>query len=187
MDDMVLLEGILTKTGNLLEGVGDDQWSKPTPCPDYDVDALVNHIVGWVQVFEAGSNERAFEGDPTAYRHGEDPADDFRAAATSLVAGWREHGVDREVHVSSGKSPGSMVFNMTLMEYLTHGWDLATATGQPIPFTDEEGALVLEKAEQTLPNEYRGDAFGAIVEVDDDAPGVDRLVAFMGRDPETTT
>jgi uncharacterized protein (TIGR03086 family) len=183
MDEITLLEGIMTKTGDLIEGVDDDQWTLPTPCPDYDVDALVNHIVGWAQVFQAGSNGHQFEGDPTSYRRGDDPAGDFRRAATGVVAGWREHGVEREVFVSSGKSPGTMVFNMTLMEYLTHGWDLAKGTDQPIPFTDDEGDLVLARAENTLPDEYRGDAFGPQVEVGPDAPGVDRLIGFMGRRP----
>ena len=88
--------------------------------------------------------------------------------------------------VSSGaKMPGSMVFNMTVMEYLAHGWDLATATGQPIPYTDDEAADVLVRARATLPAEYQGEgmAFGAIVPVGDDATPVERFVAFMGRQP----
>ena len=55
MDDIDLLNGVLTKTGDLIEGVEPDQRANPTPCPEYDVDALLDHIVGWVQVFEAGA------------------------------------------------------------------------------------------------------------------------------------
>jgi len=186
MDELLLLEGILTKTGTLLDGVGDDQWALPTPCPEYDVEALTNHILGWVQVFAAGSSGTTYDGDPSAYEHGDAPGDDFRAAATTLLAGWRGHGTDREISVAGGMSPGPMVLNMTLMEYLTHGWDLATATGQPVPFTEEEGELVLGRAQQTLPDEYRGQAFGHQVPVDDGAPAVDRMVAFLGRDPSSS-
>src|SRR5262245_6222927 len=115
MDDIALLEGILAKTATVLDGVGQDQWNQPTPCPAYDVDDLVNHIVGWVQVFEAGSSGGQFDGDPTAYRHGNDPGAEFRTAADGLVAGWRDHGLDREVSLTGGgKSPGPMVLNMTL-------------------------------------------------------------------------
>ena len=183
MDAIELLAGVLAKTGDVIAGVGDDQWQLATPCDDYDVRALVNHIVGWIQVFEAGCHGRAFQGDPAAYQSGDDPAGVFRDAADSLVAGWQTYGFDRPVRVSSGEMPGSMVFNMTVMEYLTHGWDLATATGQPIPYRDEEAADVLARAEQTLPLEYRGDAFGQIVAIGDDAPAVHRLVAFLGRQP----
>ena len=72
---------------------------------------------------------------------------------------------------------------MTLMEYLTHGWDLATATAQPIPFTDDEAEEVLERARATLPPQFQGDGmpFGAPVPVPDDAPALQRLMGFMGR------
>ena len=78
-----------------------------------------------------------------------------------------------------------MAFNMTVMEYLTHGWDLATATGQKMPWSDDEAADVLARAEKTLPAQYRGDGmpFGDIVDVPDTAPPADRVAAFMGRTP----
>jgi uncharacterized protein (TIGR03086 family) len=88
--------------------------------------------------------------------------------------------------MSSGdKIDGTMSFNMTLMEYLVHGWDLAVATGQTVPYTDDEAEAVLERAQATLPPEYRGEGmpFGDIVPVADHAPAVDRLVGFLGREP----
>lgn len=185
MTEIELLEAVLDKTATVVGGAGPDQGALPTPCPEYDVAALIDHIVGWVQVFEAGCNGRAYEGDARAYRVGADPAGEFRAAAASLVAGWREHGFDRQVRISTGEMPGEMVFNMTLMEYLTHGWDLAVATGQPVPYTEDEATAVLARAENTLPPQYRGEGmpFGPIVALDADAPAVDRLVGFLGRDP----
>jgi len=185
MDDIDLLSGILDKTGDLIAGVRSDQWTLPTPCPEYDVRTLMNHIVGWIQVFEAGCHGRAYEGDPNAYQCGDDPAGVFRAAASSLVSGWAAFGMDRQVRVSSGDLPGPMVFNMTLMEYLTHGWDLAVASGQEVPYTEVEAAATLARAEVTLPPEYRGGdmPFGPIVEVEPEAPAVARLVAFLGRRP----
>ena len=86
-----------------------------------------------------------------------------------------------------GELPGQMVLNMTVMEYLTHGWDLATATRQEIPYTDEEAAQALERAQGTLPPEYRGAGkpFGDIVEVPESAPAIDRFIGFLGRDPAT--
>jgi uncharacterized protein (TIGR03086 family) len=185
MDDFDLLSDVLHKTGDIVAAVRDDQLELPTPCPEYDVAMLRNHIVAWAQVFEAGANERTYDGDPTTF-HSPDPAADFQITATGIIDGWREHGLDREVAVSGGsKQPGLMVLNMTLMEYLTHGWDLATATSQPIPFTQDEAAEVLERAQNTLPPQFQGDGmpFGAVVPVPDDAPAIDRLMGFMGRHP----
>ena len=186
MDDIELLSGVLTKAGAVVAGVDEHRSGSATPCEDYTVQQLMNHMVGWVQVFDAGCHGRTFEGDPSDYVCGPDAADTFAQAATSIVAGWKELGFDREVAISSGaKMPAAMVFNMTLMEYLAHGWDLASATGQANPFSEAEAAEVLARARVTLPPEYQGEgqAFGAVVPVADDAPAIDQLIGFLGRDP----
>jgi uncharacterized protein (TIGR03086 family) len=185
MDKLPLLTGILTKTGDLIAGVRNDQWELSTPCPEYDVRALTDHIIGWIQVFDAGCHGRVFEGDASTFAAGADPAEEFRSAADSLVAGWDMYGFDRQVRITSGEMPAEFVFNMTVMEYLVHGWDLAVATGQEVPFTEEESTDVLERAEGTLPPEYRGDdmPFGEIVVIDSHEPATSRLAAFLGRVP----
>lgn len=184
MTEIDLLESVLDKTAAVVDGVADDQLAAPTPCPDYDVAALRDHIAAWAQVFAAGSSERPFEGDPLAPPTVADPAAAFRSAAAEIVQGWREHGLDREVRAFTGTSPGEMVFNMTLMEYLMHGWDLATATGQVLEYTEPEAEEALRRAEATLLDEYRGAAFGPRVPIAADAPALDRFVAFLGRDPQ---
>lgn len=184
MDDIELLSGILDKTGDVVAATRPDQLDRPTPCPDFDVRALLAHIVGWAQAFAAAANGTAFEGDPSAFDVGDnDPAAEFRASARSLVDGWSSHGTDRTVRLGGGEMPASMVLNMTFMEYLTHGWDLATATGQQVPYTDEEAEETLRRARETLQPQYRGASIGAEVAVRDDAPALDRLVGFMGRRP----
>ncbi|MEJ3745979.1 TIGR03086 family metal-binding protein [Actinomycetes bacterium KLBMP 9797] len=185
MTEVDLLAGVLSKTGDLIDGIRADQLRLPTPCDDYDVEALRDHIVGWVQVFAASAHGRSYPGDPAAYRCGADPAGTFRTAAADLVDGWATYGLDRQVTLAGGALPGDKAFNMAVMEYLTHGWDLAVATGQPVPFTEPEAAEVLARAEVTLPPQYRGEnmAFGHIVPVDEDASAIDRMVAFMGRQP----
>jgi uncharacterized protein (TIGR03086 family) len=186
MDDIDLLRGVLDKTGDVVAGVTPDQLDQPTPCPEYDVAQLRDHIVGWLQGFAAGAQGGTYDGDPLSYHCGDDPEAEFRTAAAGVVDGWSQHGLDRQVSLTAGgQMPGQMVFNMTLMEYLTHGWDLATATHQPVPYSEAEAADVLERARNTLPAEFQGDGmpFGAIVPVPDDAPAVDRLMGFMGRQP----
>ncbi|WP_434587327.1 TIGR03086 family metal-binding protein [Streptomyces sp. A5-4] len=189
MAEVELLAGVLSKTGDVMEGVGADQMSLPTPCDDYDVEALIQHIVGWLRVFEANCHGRTYEADLADHPCGADPAGEFRTAAAGVIAGWEKYGFDRQVAVTGSQLPGEAVFGMTVMEYLTHGWDLAVATGQPIPFTEQEAAEALSRAEGMLLPEYRGVgmAFGEIVPVAADAPAVDRFVAFLGRDPVPTS
>ncbi|HVU61854.1 MAG TPA: TIGR03086 family metal-binding protein [Mycobacteriales bacterium] len=185
MDDTALLQGVLDKTAGLVTGVTADDWDKPTPCPEYDVRTLLSHMVGWGGAFAAAANGRAPDADPSSYQLGEDPAGEFRAAADDIVRGWRDNGTDREVALGGPGLPGPMVLNMTLMECLGHGWDLAVATGQPMPYSDAEAQAVLDRAIGTLPDQYRGDgqAFGPAVAVPADAPAIDRFAGFMGRTP----
>ena len=185
MDDIELLEGIVAKTGDLIAGVDETNQDGPSPCAEYDAKGMVDHLVGWLQSFEAASHGRTFDGDAGSYKAGDDPAAEYRALADSTVEGWRTNGFDREVTLMGGPQPASMVFNMTVMEELTHGWDLAKASGQPVPYTEEEAAAVLARAENTLPPQFRGEGmpFGEIVEVPADAPAIDRLAGFMGRQP----
>lgn len=188
MDDMTLLAGVLDKTAGLVDGATPGTWDRSTPCPAYSVKDLVGHMVGWSASFEAAANGRTPEGDPTAYQTTEASAAEFRAAVDGIVSGWRANGMDREVSLIGGSGmPAQMVFDMTMMEYLAHGWDLATATGQPMPYTEDEAQSILERAKQgpMANDEYRGDdkPFGHIVEVPETAPAIERFAGFMGRTP----
>lgn len=187
MSDIDVLESVLIKNATLLAGVEDTNRQASTPCPDYDVETLVNHIVGWLQTFAASANNRSFDGDPSAYTS-EDPLTDFHVISADLIAGWRKYGVDRTLPNVSGDgdgTPAEQNLSMAIMEYTAHGWDLAKATGQKVPFTDEELETALARGKATLPAEYRGDGmpFGDIVAVPDDASAADRFAGFMGRQP----
>lgn len=186
MDEIALMDEVLGKTADLVDAIDKDSWDEPTPCSEYKVKDLLSHMVGWSASFVGAAEGHKPEGDPTAYRASDTSAAEFRDAVDRIVAGWREHGIDREVSlIGAGPMPGQMVFDMTLMEYLAHGWDLATATGQPMPYTAEEAQAVLELAEKNLPAQYRGDGqpFGEIVDVPIDAPPLERFAGFMGRMP----
>lgn len=180
--DVDLVESVLAKDVTLLENVPPGRLGDPTLCSEYDVRALMRHMAGAIRVFAAGANERRFAGDPDDLDPGADPVEVFRTAAGELVAGWRAHGDDRPVPFLAGETPGSAALAMTLMEYVTHGCDLALATGQAVPFDDEELETTLARARTMLQDESRRrTAFAPPVDVPDDAPAVDRLLAFMGR------
>ncbi len=182
---MELLTAVMARTAEIIEGIDDGQWGLPTPCEGLTVGDLVDHVLGWVQVFAAASTGAPHHGDPDEHERGAEPAEEFRATAARLVAGWNELGFDRKVTMTGGEVPASMAFTMTLMEYMGHGWDLAVATDQPLPFTDAQAAAFLPRAEMTLLPDYRGPGtpFGVVVAVPDTAPAVDRLVGFLGRTP----
>ncbi|HZA87141.1 MAG TPA: TIGR03086 family metal-binding protein, partial [Acidimicrobiales bacterium] len=123
-----------------LDTVG-DKWSAPTPCSDWDVRALVNHIAYedlWtVPLMEGATIAEVgdrFEGDLL----GDDPVAAARAAAdaatiaaaSGLVAG-------RTVHLSFGDTPAEEYAYQLAADHLIHGWDLAAATGGDRRFDPE--------------------------------------------------
>lgn len=184
MSDVDVLESVVAKGARLVENVPPDHLGAPTPCTDFDVKALLDHIVGWLRSFAASANEREATEDPGTYTT-DGHAAAYREAADDLVAGWRAHGTERSVRFATAEMPGAAVLAMTLIEQVTHLCDLAIATGQEVPFTDEEVETALGHARANLPDEFRGEGkmFADVVPVPDDAPAVDRLLGFMGRRP----
>ncbi len=182
MSDVDMLDAVLAKDAALLAGVPAAALGSATPCPGWDVQVLVDHMIGWLQVFAASANGQEVEGDPSTFVSTA-PVAEFEAAARDLVSGWRRGGVERAVPMIGAKLPVQMVLDMSLMEYVIHGCDLATATGQAVPFSDDEMLVTLDRARSTLPDDYRGEGkpFGVAIEVGPDAPVLDRLRGFMGR------
>jgi uncharacterized protein (TIGR03086 family) len=173
--DVDLLESVLDKAAGTVARVTPAQAALPTPCPEYDVATLVDHMTGWAARFASRVTGAGGDADPNAHRAGPDPAAEVRQAAAQIVLGYRD-GVD---------GAHAMPVGVLLMEFQVHGWDLARATGQEPPFSDAEATRALELGRQLMSPDYRGpdQAFGHEVEPPPGAPVLDRLVAFLGRDP----
>lgn len=178
----------LSATGELIAGVRDDQWAGPTGCPDWTVRRLVNHLVGGNLVFVALLREQA-PPDRSADHLGQDPLGAFHAAGQELAAAFAPPGVlDRIYQAPPGPLPGLAALHLRITEALVHGWDLAQATGQPthpLPEDLAETELALSQA-QLADVPRTGHPFAPAQPVPQDAPALDRLVAYLGRPVPTT-
>ena len=178
------------EAGLLLAGVRDDQWDLPTPCADWSVRDVAEHLVGGTRRFARALRE-ASPAEPPAPAPPGPPADPapgglaaaYRESAADLLAACAAAGaLDRVVTVPFGQVPGVVALHLRLVEALVHGWDVATATGQVARFDDEsvERALDFSRAQLSrIPPGRR--PFGPPQPVADDAPVLDRLVARLGR------
>ena len=162
-------------TGQVVAGVRSDQRDRPTPCPEYDVGRLVDHLVGFAASFADRANGVSPAADPSATTAGPDPVAAYRAQTARLVEGYG----------GDGPSEGAVPIGVALIETIAHGWDLATATDQPAPYPDSAVEAALAAGQSMMSPQFRGPtkSFGVEVRVPPTAPAMDRLVGFMGRDP----
>ena len=171
--------------GALVHDVGDDQWASPTPCTDWDVRALVHHLVYenvWTPpIFEGQTIDEVgdrFEGDLL----GNDPKTAWDQAAKEAIAAVQDKGaMSRKVHLSFGDVPGEEYAIELFTDHLIHAWDLAKGIGA-------DGALDPELVEACYeinkPQEDRlktSGFFGPKVEPPPNADLQTKLLAVFGR------
>jgi uncharacterized protein (TIGR03086 family) len=187
-DTRAHLHTVLTDLAGVADGVDDASRHAPTPCTEFDVATLIEHVVGWLDTFSVGYADpegRAPRADLSGYRAPDDAAAAIRASAARLDDALRAGAATRPLVLGEAAMPGEMALSMILWEYQVHGWDLAVATGQAWDPPAEGLELSLGFAPMMLTEDYQGEGkpFAPRVAVADDAPPLDRLVALSGRDP----
>ncbi|MGH8988148.1 MAG: TIGR03086 family metal-binding protein [Acidimicrobiales bacterium] len=169
-------------TGQVIDAISTAQWTFPTPCPDWNVRELVEHLVAGNDGFAAALSEQLVPPDPTAGRSA-DLASDYRRSVHELLDAFRQPGaLDRAVSVPFGTVPGAVAVHLRTTELLVHGWDLARATGREVAFPAELAEQELAFTRSALggiPPERK--PFAPPEPVPDDAPAIDRLAACLGR------
>ena len=161
----------------VLANVTPDQLSSPTPCPEWDVKALIDHvIVGNRRVVErAGGNVPPLSGDlGAAHRTSAKAAQETFAEPQAL---------SRTYQLPIGEIPGTAFIGLRTGDLLAHAWDLAVATGQPTDLDPELAEYVLAFSKQMMSPGLRGDGrpFGEEQACGDERPAADRVAAFLGR------
>jgi len=171
-----------------VDGVSPDSLADPTPCAEFDVRALLGHLVGvFRRITSVAAGTPAVGHVPPTT----DVPDEGWAAAAGdalreMEAAWADPAVlGREVQLPFGAMPGAVALSNYTGEISTHTWDLAVATGQSPVWDDEVLAGALTAVRRKLPMAQRPPEvpFADAVPVPDDAPDIDRLVAWQGRDP----
>ena len=176
----------LLHTGRVVMGVGPDDLRKPTPCRDWDVRLLLNHIIGGNYMFaELAKGGRVDpSGEMEDYTR-PDPGTNYLASADAVLAAWAEPGaMERKVHMPFGDIPAGAAVSIHFLDIVVHGWDLARATSQDATIDPDLAEEALDISHGLLSPELRETGvFGPEVPLSDEHPLHDRLVAFMGRRP----
>jgi uncharacterized protein (TIGR03086 family) len=175
----------------IVSGIDPGELGHPTPCPRYDVAALVDHIV------EAGHRAAALgrgqtppPGDVSPHVWLAEAPGQLRHAAEDAAQAWGDDSKLRSKFAMpwGEEHTGAAIVDMYLTELAVHAWDLARATGQTDELAPSLAAAALEGARAMIRPEYRdmvgpGSPFGKEVPPPPSADGWERLAAFTGRAP----
>lgn len=184
-DVLDLYSRALHDFGAYVHGVDDAQWSAPTPCTDWDVTALVNHVVGenrWAVPLFAGSTIAEVGPRLDGDLLGGTPVPVWDESAAAALRAVSEPGaMERVVHLSFGDFPGSEYAMQLFADLLIHGWDLASATGQDARLDPGLVDACAAWFAGVAPDYRAGGAVAPMPQIPSGADAQARLLAEFGR------
>lgn len=168
-----------------VRAVGDDQWDNGTPCTEWSVRHLVNHLTNeclWIpplmegQTIEEVGNR--FDGDCL----GDDPVGSWADAVAGARAAASETGaLDRTVNLSFGNVPGHFYIGQVGKDLLIHSWDLARGIGYDETLPRDLMEVAYENAKGHEQEVRDSGLFGDKVEVAPGASFQEEFLGFFGR------
>lgn len=176
-DELDSAEATLAVLERVLANLGPDDSAKQTPCREYDVTSLTDHLMNSITGLgsPAGAEFGARDAGASVHRQVMD-------AAGPALGAWRRRGLDGMVPFGNGEAPAKMVAGILSIEFLVHAWDYAAAAGLEVEAPQEVSEFVLGLAQGIITPEGRGVAgFDDAIELPDDTPALDRLLAYTGR------
>jgi uncharacterized protein (TIGR03086 family) len=160
-----------------LDAVTDGQWTNPTPCTDWSVRELVDHVIA--------IQRQIPEGLGVTVDDGADVHATWKAVHESALTVLREPGVlGRTMRGMRGNDvPVETALIPRLSDLHVHTWDLARATGGDERLSPEVAAIVLERLKPNDEALRKSGSFGPKVEPPPDADAQVELLCFLGRRP----
>ncbi len=178
------LASVIAEVDRLIAGTSSEQLGSGTPCSAFTVKDLTEHIVLVLRrVGAIGRGEHWSSVTEEAVTSGW--LDDYRAAAEEIDRIWADPAMlEGAYEVPWGVLPAAPMLLSYVAEIATHGWDLATATDQPISIADEVLLPALEILRFGLPAEGRGGPempFDPVVDPGPEAPALLQVAGWLGR------
>jgi uncharacterized protein (TIGR03086 family) len=178
-DELESAEATLAVLGNVLHGVAKDDESKQTPCREFDVAKLTDHLMNSITAIgaHAGAEFPARDRNDSVERQ-------VMLAARPALDAWHERGLDGTVPFGGGEAPATIMTGVLSIEFLIHAWDYAMATGRKVEAPDSLSDYVMGLAKVIItPAGRTSVGFDDPIEVSADACALDRLIAYTGRKP----
>lgn len=177
----------ISEFGTRLKLVHTEHWHLPTPCEEWDVRELVNHVVGgavrYTMLLHGATAEEVVATRVLDHLAG-DPVEAFERRAQEVTCAFREPGaLSRTVHHPAGDRTGKELLELRITEFAVHAWDLARAIGadeQIDPSLVDEMCRRLSIAGTRM---ERGGYFDPPTSAPNSASPLIRLLHLTGRRP----
>lgn len=179
MDPLVAHQRAQDAFAGVLANVGSDQLDGPTPCSEWTIRELIEHVIGGNEHVGQWSSNPV---EPPA--RPDDVVGAHRTAATAAQEVFaRPDGLSTTFTLPFGELPGQVFIGMRTTDVLTHAWDLAAASAQSTDIDPELATEQLAAARAFVGPQFRGAGkpFGDEQACSAERPPADQLAAFLGR------
>jgi uncharacterized protein (TIGR03086 family) len=179
VDPLVAHQRAQDAFAGVLANVGPEQFGAPTPCSEWTIRDLIEHVIGGnehVGIWSGGTEEPAVRPDDIVAAH-------RAAAAAAQEVFARPDGMSTMFKLPFAEIPGQIFVGMRTSDVLTHAWDLAAATGQSTDLEPELAAEQLAAVRVFVGPHFRGPGrpFGDEQPCSSGRAPADQLAAFLGR------
>jgi uncharacterized protein (TIGR03086 family) len=178
-DELQSAEATLAVLQDVLRGITNDEWTKQTPCREFDVARLTDHLMNSIASIGSAAGATFPERD-----RGDPVEQQVVLAARPALNAWRHRGLDGTVTLGPNEMPAKVMAGILSLEFLVHAWDYAKATGRAVAAPDALSDYVMGLATTIITPQGRSNAgFDDPIDVAADAGALDRLIAYTGRRP----
>ncbi|MEV0234203.1 TIGR03086 family metal-binding protein [Nonomuraea sp. NPDC050786] len=168
---------------------------RATPCADWNLQRLLDHMADSLQTLnDAATGHIALSPvDEVSEGSCHNPALRLRDGATEVLALWtgtlasnRIAGTpsgNQLIAIADHHLTSPVVAAAGAIEITVHGWDVARSCGEHRPIPSLMADELLDLAQLFVTGRDRPHRFAPRVPVPPHAPAEDRLLAYLGRDP----
>lgn len=181
--ELRVYDGALRWVGQLIAATPLHSLESSTPCDDFDVRALIGHLIGTAKRSLGTAQRRSTKEIPHVVMDVADAdlAKQYLRLSRLITAAWTATAAVSEVSAPWGPCSAQDAVHAFTIETLVHGWDLAVATDRPAEAPEGLAAAVLPHVDRVIPAGTRARMYAAVVTPAEDADATEQLAALLGR------
>ena len=185
-------EKAVDQVNKVIAGLTQEQLAHPTPCSEWNIQELLNHLIGGAEMVVgcfSGQTPNITPGSSdSSYSTETQVAGLVQAYQTvvdqALQVAHEPGALERNIDTPLGDLPGALFLSFCSMDQFIHGWDLAKATSQDTKLDPQMAQTCYDMCVPDMADQGReAGVIGAVVAVPDDASIQDKLLGYMGRQP----